>query len=35
VPGTGKGQKEQYELFFAGNKAYKASHSSVITVTVS
>jgi 5-hydroxyisourate hydrolase-like protein (transthyretin family) len=35
VPGSKKGQKEQYELVFSGNKSYKASHSSVITVTVS
>jgi len=35
VPGTKKGQKEQYELVFSGNKSYKASHSSIITVTVS
>jgi len=34
VPGTRKGQKEQYELVFAGNAAYQGSHSSVITVTV-
>jgi hypothetical protein len=34
VPGTKKGQKEQYILVFPGNKAYKASHSSVITVSV-
>lgn len=35
VPGTRKGQKEQYELIFAGNKTYKGSHSSIITITVS
>lgn len=35
VPGTRKGQKEQYELVFRGTQAYKASHSSVITLTVS
>lgn len=35
TPGTRKGQKEQYEVVFAGTKAYKASHSAVITVTVS
>ena len=35
TPGTKKGQKEQYELVFAGTKTYKASHSSIITVTVS
>jgi hypothetical protein len=34
VPGTRKGQKEQYMLVFAGNNSYKASHSSVITITV-
>lgn len=35
TPGTRKGQKEQYELVFAGTKSYKASHSSIITITVS
>ena len=35
TPGTKKGQKEQYELVFAGTKTYKASHSAIITVTVS
>ena len=35
VPGSKKGQKEQYEVVFSGTKSYKASHSSVITVTVS
>jgi hypothetical protein len=35
VPGTKKGQKTQYELVFAGNSKYKASHSQVITITVS
>lgn len=35
TPGTKKGQKEQYELIFAGDKSYKGSHSSIITVTVS
>jgi len=35
TPGTRKGQKEQYELVFAGTTAIKASHSSVITITVS
>lgn len=35
TPGSKKGGKEQYELVFAGTKTYKASHSSVITVTVS
>ena len=34
VPGTRKGQKEQYELVFKGTKMYKASHSAVITITV-
>ena len=34
VPGTKKGQKEQYELVFKGNSKYKASHSAVITITV-
>lgn len=34
VPGSKKGQKEQYELIFAGNKTYKGSHSSIITITV-
>ena len=35
TPGTKKGQKEQYELVFVATKSYKASHSSVITVSVS
>lgn len=35
VAGTRKGQKEQYELVFSGTRTYRASHSSVITVTVS
>ena len=35
TPGMRKGQKEQYELVFAGTKAFKASHSSIITITVS
>jgi hypothetical protein len=35
TPGTRKGQKVQYELVFSGTKSYKASHSSIITVTVS
>jgi hypothetical protein len=37
TPGTKKGQKEQYVLIFDGNasKHLKASHSAVITVTVS
>ena len=34
TPGTRKGQKVQYELVFAGTSTYKASHSSIITVTV-
>ena len=35
IPGSKKGQKTQYELVFAGNSKYKASHSAVITITVS
>jgi 5-hydroxyisourate hydrolase-like protein (transthyretin family) len=35
VPGTKKGQKEQYELVFAGTTSYRASHSKVITIVVS
>jgi hypothetical protein len=35
TPGTHKGKKEQYELVFAGDAKDKASHSSVITLTVS
>ena len=35
TPGTRKGPKEQYELVFAGTTAIKASHNSVITITVS
>ena len=35
VPGTKKGQKEQYEVVFTGTSKYKASHSAVITITVS
>ena len=35
IPGTRKGQKEQYELIFAGNKTDKGSHSRIITITVS
>lgn len=35
VPGKKKGQKEQYELIFAGSATNKASHGSVITLTVS
>ena len=34
TPGTKKGQKEQYELAFPGNKAYAGSHSAIITLTV-
>jgi hypothetical protein len=34
TPGTKKGQKEQYYLVFKGNAKYKASHSAVITITV-
>jgi len=34
VPGTRKGQKEQYELLFAANATLKASHSSIISITV-
>jgi hypothetical protein len=34
APGTRKGAKEQYELVFAGTKAYKPSHSSIVTLTV-
>jgi hypothetical protein len=35
VPGNHKGAKEQYRVVFQGDTGYKASHSSVITVTVS
>ena len=35
VPGTKKGHKEQYEVVFKGTSKYKASHSHVLTVTVS
>jgi hypothetical protein len=34
VPGTRKGQKEEFYLVFKGNAKYKASHSAIITVTV-
>jgi hypothetical protein len=34
IPGIKKGQKEQYELIFPGNKTYARSHSAIITVTV-
>ena len=32
--GTRRGQMEQYELVFAGTTTLKASHSSIITITV-
>ncbi|MFZ2058663.1 MAG: hypothetical protein WAV54_14755 [Acidimicrobiales bacterium] len=35
VPGNKKGAKTQYEVVFPGATGYKASHSPVITVTVS
>ena len=35
VPGNKKGVKTQYEVMFSGVTGYKASHSSVITVTTS
>lgn len=35
VPGKTKGHKEQYEFVFAGTSTYKASHSAVVTLTVS
>jgi hypothetical protein len=31
---TQKSHREQYELVFAGSSAYRASHSGVVTVTV-
>jgi 5-hydroxyisourate hydrolase-like protein (transthyretin family) len=34
VPGNKKGHKQQYEVTFAGDAQHKASHSSVITITV-
>lgn len=34
VPGNSKGHKEQYRVVFAGDATRRASHSSVITVTV-
>lgn len=34
VPGNKKGHKEQYRVVFAGDATHKASHSSVITITV-
>ena len=34
VPGTRKGQKEQYELVFAATATLKVSQSSIITITV-
>jgi hypothetical protein len=33
-PGNHKGTKTQYRLVFQGDTGYKASHSSVITITV-
>lgn len=35
TPGSHKGHKEQYELKYAGDATHKASHSSIITITVS
>ncbi len=35
APGNKKGVKTQYEVVFPGVTGYKASHSSVITVTMS
>jgi hypothetical protein len=35
APGAKSGQKMQYELVFAGNWAYRGSHSQMITLTVS
>jgi hypothetical protein len=35
TPGSRKGQKEQYELVYKGSATHKASHSQVITVSVS
>jgi hypothetical protein len=34
IPGNKKGHKQQYEVTFTGDAQHKASHSSVITVTV-
>jgi len=34
TPGNRKGHKEQYRVVFAGDDTHRASHSSVITVTV-
>lgn len=34
TPGNKKGHKEQYRVVFAGDATHRASHSSVITVTV-
>lgn len=34
APGNSKGHKEQYRVVFAGDAGHKASHSAVITVTV-
>jgi hypothetical protein len=31
---TAKSHREQYELVFSGTKAYRASHSGIVTVTV-
>ena len=35
VPGNHKGHKEQYRVVFQGDSGWKASHSAVVTVTVS
>ena len=34
VPGNHQGDKQQYRVVFQGATGYKASHSSVITITV-
>jgi len=34
TPGNKKGHKEQYRVVFAGDATHRASHSSVITITV-
>jgi hypothetical protein len=35
TPGNHKGTKEQYRVVFQGDTGYRASHSSLITITVS
>ena len=35
TPGTKKGQKEEYRLVYPGNNSHRASHSAIVTVTVS